>query len=59
MSESGPQPPISPDDPVNKDDVSAGKLLGRMLSLFFMYTVISSLGVIWWTWNSIAGQVQP
>ncbi len=55
MLNSGPQPPVSPGDPVNADDVSAGKLLGGMLSIFFLYTVISSLGVIWWTWKSVVG----
>lgn len=55
MSETGPQPPVSPDDPINADDLFAGKLLGGMLSVFFLYTVISSLGVIWWTCRSVSG----
>jgi len=55
MTDLGPQPPVSPDAPVNADDVTAGKILGGMLSIFFLYTVISSLGVIWWTWKSVSG----
>ncbi|MBL4885625.1 MAG: hypothetical protein JKY95_13970 [Planctomycetaceae bacterium] len=51
MSES----PIAHDAPVNDDDVLAGKLLGGVLSLFFMYTVITTFGVMWWTWKSING----
>lgn len=47
--------PVSPDDPINAEDIWAGKLLGGMLSLFFLYTVITSLGVMWWTWKSIGG----
>ena len=42
MSES----PIAHDAPVNDDDVLAGKLLGGVLSLFFMYTVITTFGVM-------------
>lgn len=43
-------PPVTTVDP---DDVRAGLYLGSMLSLFFAYTVFTSLYVLWWTWSSI------
>ncbi len=45
-----PAPPVTTVDP---EDERAGKFLGSMLSLFFAYTVVTSLYVLRWTWLSI------
>lgn len=37
-----------------KDDLTAGKFIGRTLVLIFLYSVIVMGGVIWWTQSSIA-----
>jgi hypothetical protein len=34
------------------DDVAAGRAIGKMLGLFFLYTVIVMSAVAWWTYNS-------
>ncbi|MEX2286134.1 MAG: hypothetical protein WD648_03530 [Planctomycetaceae bacterium] len=34
------------------DDVTAGRAIGKMLSLFFLYTVIAMGIVAWWTYSS-------
>ena len=45
--------PLKHNDAADLDDAYAGKVLGWMLSLLFCYTIITSLYVIWWTWDSI------
>ena len=35
------------------DDVQAGRAIGKMLSLFFLYTVIAMSFVAWWTYSSV------
>lgn len=37
------------------DDVMAGGTIGKMLALFFLYTVIVMSVVAWWTAHSIKG----
>ncbi len=49
--------PIPVDGPIDPEDVHAGKVLGGMLSLFFCYTIVTSLYVLWWTWDSIQNSV--
>ena len=34
------------------DDVQAGKAIGKMLSLFFLYTLIATAFVGWWTFQT-------
>lgn len=36
----------------DKDDGDAGRAIGKMLSLFFLYTVIAMSAVAWWTFNA-------
>jgi hypothetical protein len=31
------------------DDGDAGRAIGKMLALFFLYTVFAMIGVAWWT----------
>jgi len=35
------------------DDVTAGKAIGQMLSLLFLYTVIAMGLVSWWTFRAV------
>lgn len=39
----------------DEDDVKAGGTIGKMLALFFLYTVIVMSVVAWWTYNSVKG----
>jgi hypothetical protein len=34
-----------------EDDGDAGRAIGKMLALFFLYTVIVMSGVAWWTFH--------
>jgi|HubBroStandDraft_3_1064219.scaffolds.fasta_scaffold412227_1 hypothetical protein len=34
-----------------EDDADAGRSLGKMLAIFFLYTVIVMSGVGWWTFH--------
>lgn len=34
----------------DRDDTDAGRAIGKMLSLFFLYTVIVMSICAWWTW---------
>jgi hypothetical protein len=36
------------------DDVTAGKAIGQMLSLLFLYTVIAMSLVSWWTYRTVS-----
>lgn len=36
-----------------KDDLTAGKFIGRTLVLIFLYSAVVMGGVIWWTYTSI------
>lgn len=36
------------------DDVVAGSAIGKMLSLFFLYTVFAMSLVAWWTFSDTA-----
>lgn len=36
------------------DDVTAGRAIGKMLSLLFLYTVIVMSLVSWWTFRTVA-----
>lgn len=38
---------------VDPEDVHAGKMLGTVLTLFFVYTLVVVPYVIWWTLESI------
>jgi len=48
---------VEHNDALDLDDAYAGKMLGRMLSLLFCYTIVTSIYVIWWTWDSIRHSV--
>jgi hypothetical protein len=37
------------------DDETAGGTIGKMLALFFLYTVIVMSAVAWWTAHAIKG----
>jgi hypothetical protein len=34
-----------------EDDGDAGRAIGKMLALFFLYTIIAMSGVAWWTFH--------
>lgn len=36
------------------DDVQAGSAIGKMLSFFFLYTVLAMSLVAWWTFSDTA-----
>lgn len=46
-----------PCESIDPEDAQAGKLLGTMLSVFFCYTVVTGIYVLWWTWDSIRNSV--
>lgn len=35
------------------DDVTAGRAIGKMLSILFLYTVLAMALVTWWTYSSL------
>lgn len=35
------------------DDVQAGRAIGKMLSLYFLYTILAMSFVAWWTYSSV------
>lgn len=41
-----------------KDDLTAGKFIGRTLVLIFLYSAIVMGGVVWWTEGSIAQRIE-
>jgi hypothetical protein len=41
------------------DDVVAGKAIGKMLSLLFLYTVFAMATVSLWTFNAVKARSQP
>ncbi|MCA9057494.1 MAG: hypothetical protein KDA85_03310 [Planctomycetaceae bacterium] len=41
------------------DDVTAGRAIGKMLSLLFLYTVVVMAAASWWTFSSVAEQGAP
>ncbi len=38
------------------DDVVAGKAIGQMLSLLFLYTVLAMALVSWWTFSTVSSR---
>lgn len=38
----------------DQDDVQAGRAIGKMLSFFFLYTIIAMAISAWWTLRSLA-----
>ena len=40
-------------DQFDQDDAEAGRAIGKMLSIFFLYTVLAMALVAWWTYRSI------
>ena len=40
-------------DQFDQDDADAGRAIGKMLSTFFLYTVLAMAYVAWWTYRSI------
>ncbi len=38
----------------DEDDVTAGRAIGKMLSLLFLYTVIAMSLVSWWTFSAVS-----
>lgn len=43
---------------LRKDDLSAGKFIGRTLVLMFLYSATVMGGVIWWTRGTISERVE-
>ena len=39
---------------LSNDDVTAGRTVGKMLTLMFLYTVLAMSLVSWWTVRSVA-----
>ena len=39
---------------LSADDVTAGRSIGKMLALLFLYTILAMPLVIWWTFHTIA-----
>ena len=48
-------PPFDADElkQFDADDALAGSIIGKMLSLLFIYTLIAMSLVSWWTWKSL------
>lgn len=42
-----------------KDDLAAGKFIGKTLVLMFLYSAIVMGGVIWWTWSNVSDRTTP
>lgn len=40
------------------DDVQAGSAIGKMLSFFFLYTVLAMSLVAWWTFSDTAERAE-
>lgn len=40
-------------DGFDADDATAGRAIGKMLSLFFVYTLIAMGIAAYWTWSSV------
>lgn len=38
---------------LDREDVEAGKLIGRLLAFFFLYTIVVTILAAWWTWEAI------
>ncbi|SFH60762.1 hypothetical protein [Planctomicrobium piriforme] len=38
------------------DDAQAGRVIGKMLSLFFLYTVFAMIGAVVATWYWVSGR---
>lgn len=52
-----PDPLFTPQElaEFDKDDVQAGSVIGKMLALFFIYTVVVMSLAAWWT-ASVTGE---
>jgi len=50
-----PTSPLSPDEyaALDREDAQAGKLIGRLLAFFFLYTIVVTILAAWWTWAAI------
>ena len=48
-------PPFGPEEQASleREDAQAGKLIGRLLSFLFLYTIVVTVLVAWWTWDAI------
>lgn len=44
---------------LRKDDVFAGKFIGRTLVLMFLYSAIILSGVVWWTHSTVSERAEP
>lgn len=38
---------------LDREDVQAGKTIGWLLAFFFLYTIVVSVLVAWWTWDAL------
>jgi hypothetical protein len=38
----------------DRDDVSAGRAIGKMLALFFLYTIVAMSLAAYWTWTTLS-----
>ena len=36
------------------DDAQAGSMIGKLLAMFFLYTVIATSFVAWWTFHAVS-----
>ena len=44
---------VSEVEQFSEDDVTAGRAIGKMLSLLFLYTVLAMSLVTWWTFRVV------
>jgi len=55
---------VSEVEQFSEDDVTAGRAIGKMLSILFLYTVLAMSLVTWWTFRAVgtgngAGSAEP
>lgn len=55
QTDSPPQPRLSAEEyaALDREDVQAGRLIGRLLAFFFLYTIVVTILAAWWTWAAI------
>lgn len=53
--QSAASPQLSADEyaALDREDVQAGRLIGRLLAFFFLYTIFVTILAAWWTWAAI------
>jgi hypothetical protein len=38
---------------LDREDSQAGRVIGWLLAFFFLYTIVVSILVAWWTWDAL------